>query len=241
MPFDETYFSTNTYKNVSTARFSQYWWSNRFYAILARRHGKQAGRLLEIGSGLGHLAGQLEERFETHATEVNFWALGQAKKVAEATCRVLATAEDLPYRGNCFDVVILKHVVEHLENPGKALEEVGRVSASGGLLILATPNLASRQKPRKGGQWIGYRDPTHISLKEPGEWLALVRKAGFSPFRVFSDGFWDAPYLKYLPAALQKVIFGFPGGIQAVSAIPFLPLQWGESMLLLARKDQSGY
>ena len=55
MAFDENYFSTHTYANVSFAKFSQYWWSNRFYARLARRHGKRGSRLLEIGSGLGHL------------------------------------------------------------------------------------------------------------------------------------------------------------------------------------------
>ena len=61
MSFDEKYFSTNAYKDVSFAKYSQYWWSNRFYAILVRRYGQRGTRLLEIGSGLGHLVGQLED------------------------------------------------------------------------------------------------------------------------------------------------------------------------------------
>src|SRR3990170_5975226 len=47
--FDESYFRTHTYARVSFARFSQYWWSNRFYAILARRYGRRGGTLLEVG------------------------------------------------------------------------------------------------------------------------------------------------------------------------------------------------
>ena len=192
------------------------------------------------GTGLGHLAGQLEERFETHASDVNFWALCQSKKVGRNTQQVLASAETLPYQAGTFEVVILKHVVEHLEHPGRALQEVGRICAPFGLLILSTPNLASLLKPRKGDNWIGYRDPTHISLKEPGEWIRLVREVGFKPFKIFSDGFWDVPYVRFVPAAVQKILFGALGGVQAVSGIPFLPLQWGESMLLLARKEPPG-
>jgi 2-polyprenyl-3-methyl-5-hydroxy-6-metoxy-1,4-benzoquinol methylase len=240
MPFDETYFSSHTYKNVSTALYSQYWWSNRFYAILAHRYGKANGRLLEVGSGLGHLAGQLEGQFETHASDVNYWALCQSKNVGRNTRRVLACAQELPYQAGSFDVVILKHVVEHLEQPRIALEEAGRICAPAGLLILATPNLASRLKPWKGDKWIGYQDPTHISLKEPGEWITIVQTAGFKIFKIFSDGFWDVPYIRHIPAAVQKILFGVPGGLQAVSGIPFLPLQWGESMILLARKEQPG-
>ena len=67
MSFDEKYFSSHTYQDVSFAKYSMYWWSNRFYAMLARRHGQHGGRLLEIGSGLGHLIGQLEDSFETYA------------------------------------------------------------------------------------------------------------------------------------------------------------------------------
>ena len=47
--FDEHYFSSETYEDVSFAKCSQYWWSSRFYAILSRRFGKTSGVMLEIG------------------------------------------------------------------------------------------------------------------------------------------------------------------------------------------------
>jgi 2-polyprenyl-3-methyl-5-hydroxy-6-metoxy-1,4-benzoquinol methylase len=236
MPFDEQYFSSHTYEHVSFARFSQYWWSNRFYAILARRHARRGGRLLEIGSGLGHLVGQLEGRFKTFAADVNPWALERSRQVAGGSSHLASSAEELPFASGTFDAVILKHVVEHLAHPEQALTEVGRVTAAGGILILATPNLASLLKPWKGERWIGYQDPTHISLRPPQEWLAAVRQVGFEPVRLFSDGFWDVPYVRSVPPVLQKLFFGLPGGIQAVTGIPFLPLQWGESLILIARR-----
>jgi len=105
-------------------------------------------------------------------------------------------------------------------------------------LILSTPNLDSPARAWKGKKWIGYQDPTHISLKAPAEWRALVVKAGFKVQRLFSDGLWDAPYVLFLPQIVQKPIFGSLGGIQAVFGFPFLPVRWGESIIMVARKIQ---
>jgi ubiquinone/menaquinone biosynthesis C-methylase UbiE len=236
MPFDDQYFSTHTYRDVSFARYSQYWWSNRFYAILARRHGKAGERLLEIGSGLGHLVGQLENGFKTVAADVNPWALQKSQEVARNTFHAASSAEELPFVDGAFGVVIIKHVVEHLPNPQRALLEIGRITAPGGLLILATPNLDSLLKPWKGEKWIGYQDPTHISLKPPSEWLELIQEAGFRVLRAFSDGFWDVPYIPFVPAILQKFFFGSLGGFQAIIGWPFLLMRWGESIIVTARK-----
>ncbi len=236
MPFDENYFSTHTYEGVSFEKYSQYWWSNRFYAILARRYGSHGTRLLEIGSGLGHLVGQLEDRFKTAAVDINHWALVQSVNTVQRTPLQVASAEDLPFADGFFGVVIIKHVVEHLPHPEKAIAELGRVIAPGGILILATPNLDSLLKPWKGEKWIGYQDPTHINLKRPAEWLGMIRGEGFKTLRVFADGFWDVPYIRYVPKQLQKLTFGSFGGLQAILGMPFLPIRWGESIMVVARK-----
>jgi SAM-dependent methyltransferase len=240
MAFDEKYFSTHTYADVSFARFSQYWWSNRFFAILARRCGGRGARLLEIGSGLGHLVGQLEDDFETYGLDLNHWAVARSKAVVRHTGLQTASAQDLPFPAATFGVVIIKHIVEHLPDPARALREIGRVTAPGGILILATPNLDSLLKPWKGKTWIGYQDPTHISLKPPAEWLALITAAGFSVQRVFADGFWDVPYIPGVPKQIQKLFFGSLGGLQAMTGIVFLPSRWGESILVIARKNPDG-
>ena len=237
MAFNEEYFHTHTYKDVSFARYSQYWWSNRFYAILARRYGRKGAPLLEIGSGLGHLVGQLEDSFETHGMDLNPWAVRESKNTAQKSSLQVASAEELPFRTGVFDMVIIKHIVEHLPHPEQAIAEIGRVTTPGGILILSTPNLDSLLKPWKGEKWIGFRDPTHISLKPPAEWLDFIKAADFRVLRVFSDGFWDIPYVKGIPKQIQKLFFGAPGGIQAVSGLIFLPLKWGESMIVLARKN----
>jgi SAM-dependent methyltransferase len=132
--------------------------------------------------------------------------------------------------------VVAKHVVEHLKDPEKAVSEMGRVLAPGGLLALGTPNLDSPMRARKGEDWVGYKDPTHISLKPPAEWLGMIKNAGMEPKKVFSDGFWDPPYIPVVPASIQKVLYGAPGGLQAVLGWSIIPLRMGESLLVLAVK-----
>ncbi len=146
----------------------------------------------------------------------------------------------MPYQDGAFNVVIIKHIVEHLPDPAKAINEIARVTEPGGILILATPNLASLLKPWKGERWIGYQDPTHISLKEPQEWLRMIQDAGFELVRVFSDGFWDVPYIRFVPPMIQKLFFGSLGGLQAVTGFVFLPMRWGESVIVIGRKRGSG-
>jgi SAM-dependent methyltransferase len=237
MPFDEQYFSSHTYAGVSFGKFSQYWWSNRFFAILARRFGKRGTPLLEVGCGLGHLVGQLDADFVTTGLDLNHWALARSKEIARSTRLQVGSAEDLPYADGSFGVVIIKHVVEHLHLPEKCIQELGRVIACGGVLILATPNLDSLLKPLKGDKWIGYQDPTHIALKPVADWLAFLRNAGFKIEHVFADGFWDVPYISWLPKILQKLVFGSLGGFQAISGIICLPYRWGESIIVIARKS----
>jgi 2-polyprenyl-3-methyl-5-hydroxy-6-metoxy-1,4-benzoquinol methylase len=237
MPFDEKYFSTHTYADITFAKYSMYWWSNRFYAMLARRHGRQGARLLEIGSGLGHLIGQLEDTFETYGLDLNHWAVNKSKEVVRKSLLQTASAQDLPFIKDSFNVVIIKHIVEHLPDPEKAIREIGRVTERQGTLILATPNLDSLLKPWKGEKWIGYQDPTHISLRRPSEWLSFIEGAGFTIKRVFADGFWDVPYIRFVPKQIQKLTFGSLGGFQAATGLVFLPMRWGESIVVIAKKN----
>ena len=236
-PFNETYFSRAAYARVSFERYSQYWWSNRFYARLVRRHGPPSGRALEVGCGLGHLLGWLADRYRLFGTDINHWALSQARRNIPQGNFALLSAEDLrAFPTDSFQTVVAKHVVEHLPNPERAIAEMSRVLAPGGLLLLASPHLDSGMRAVKRERWVGYQDPTHISLRPPAAWLADLRANGLTIRKVFSDGFWDAPYIPWIPARLQKLLFGAPGGLQAILGWSIIPLRMGESLIVLADK-----
>ncbi|MFQ5836130.1 MAG: class I SAM-dependent methyltransferase [bacterium] len=54
--------------------------------------------------------------------------------------RPVGDIQDLPFKSNCFDIVISQHVIEHLPQPEKFFGEVSRVLKKGGVFILMTPN-----------------------------------------------------------------------------------------------------
>ena len=66
----------------------------------------------------------------------------------------------------------------------------------------------------------------------------MIEAAGMKLRKVFSDGFWDVPYIPIIPAKLQKLFFGSLGGLQAIIGVPFLPMRWGESILVIAQKSE---
>ena len=236
-PFNQDYFSTGPYAQVNFARFSQYWWSNRYYARLARRYGARQGKVLELGCGMGHLLSWLGSSYQVYGVDINPWALSQAKQnVPQGNFVLLSGDATYAFPQATFDILIAKHVVEHLRQPERAIAEMSRVLKPSGLLILATPNLDSPMRLRKKDDWIGYKDPTHISLKSPQEWLGALKQHGLLPRRVFSDGFWDAPYIAHIPTPIQKLFFGAPGGLQAVLGWSIIPVRMGESLIVLAEK-----
>jgi 2-polyprenyl-3-methyl-5-hydroxy-6-metoxy-1,4-benzoquinol methylase len=182
----------------------------------------------------------MEGDFSTFGVDINHAALRDtAQKIAPHTHLDIASAEELPFASGSFGVVVIKHVVEHLLDPRKAILELGRVLAPGGILILSTPNLDSYGRKWKGSRWIGYQDKTHISLKPPAEWLDLIQnEANLKVLKKFSDGFWDVPYVSWLPAGLQKLLFGSLGGFQAISGMIFLPVRMGESIIVISQKPE---
>ena len=61
-------------------------------------------------------------------------------RVAEAVRLDVADVCQLPYDDGAFDLVVCFNVIEHLDYPRRALDELTRVLAADGLLLVSTPN-----------------------------------------------------------------------------------------------------
>ena len=236
--FDETY---QYFQQVGRAgKYSVPWWSAYFYARLVRRYAPPAvppTRVLEVGCGLGWVLQNLEREYETFGMDISAFAIDVARKNSpRSQLRVGDDSILREYPDAHFSALVSKHVFEHIANPGETLRQCARVLKPGGALIFGTPNAESPLKKLKGAQWIGIKDPTHISVLKPSEWLRLTREAGFSIITAFSDGLWDVPYLPIIPSLLQLPIFGIPAAVQVLIGIPFIPVKWGESLIVVAKK-----
>jgi 2-polyprenyl-3-methyl-5-hydroxy-6-metoxy-1,4-benzoquinol methylase len=239
-PYDEDYYRTGGYADLNTGLTGQYFWARRFYAGLVRRYCASGGRVLEVGCGLGHVLQRLQDQYEAYGIDVSAYAVDQARITApRAKAEVLGVEEIARYGAGFFDAMIAVHVFEHLEQPSDVARICFEALRPGGVLIMATPNLAAPMKERKGDRWFGYKDPTHISMKVPGEWLTMLKDAGFSIRRTFGDGMWDVPYVPRVPAFMQLPIVGFPAIVQTLSGVPMIPVRFSESLIAVAQKPRA--
>ena len=98
------------------------------------------GRILDIGCGLGWLLSALKPGWERHGVEVSRFAAEHASQWGKIFVGELAEAK---YPDEYFDVVVMYHVIEHMEDPVGAILEVRRILKLGGTLLLGTPDFDS--------------------------------------------------------------------------------------------------
>ncbi|MGH8516884.1 MAG: class I SAM-dependent methyltransferase, partial [Panacagrimonas sp.] len=132
------------------------------YAYL-RSGPEGAGRLLEIGCGHGERLQRLAS-CGWSASGVDFDAL------AVDTCRQhgldvrLGRLEDQRFDPESFDAIVLNHVIEHVADPVRLLEECVRVARPGARLVMVTPNAGGALHRVFGRFWRGLEAPRHLRV-----------------------------------------------------------------------------
>lgn len=235
------YFLSGPYKKAKTKGlskyFGKYYWARRFYAKLISRVTPARGKILEIGCGFGDLLGFLENNFQTIGTDVSNDAIKEARRRLKNTkLEVLPAEKTGSLKEKRLDTVISSHILEHLKDPEIVIKSVKKLLKSAGIFFIVVPNPDSIGRKLKGKNWVGFRDKTHISLYAPDKWIRLLKNEGFIIEKVFGDGLWDSPYIPILPIKIQQIIFGSAAIIQTLSTISFIPINLGESLVLIARK-----
>lgn len=151
-------------------------------------------KLLDIGCGNGgflRIAQQLG--WEVWGTDVDEKALKVASQTGAKVFQGSLPNLDLP--DNSFDVITLSHVIEHVHDPDLALREIHRLLKPGGLLWLATPNLASDGARFFKRYWLHLDSPRHLCLFTPS-----------SITRILSETRFGAPAFKREASALPVFI-----------------------------------
>ena len=176
-------------------------WARRLQKM--RRH-KSPGNLLDVGAGIGqflHMAA--EEYTGVCGTEVS----GSAAKIAQSRYGItlhLGDVCELDLPSASFDNITLFHVLEHVHEPLRLIEECSRLLRSGGTLFVAVPNDIDSIKHRlrvanlkpievktSGG--------IHLSHFTSGSLARLVAHGGLSILQVGLDPQWADHTYYWLP------------------------------------------
>jgi len=96
---------------------------------------------LDIGCGDGNHIDWLKTYADTvYASDYNVTRLLRAQKKVQPGNIVLADITDYPATDESFDLIFFNHVLEHIPEDEKALEEVYRILKKDGILIIGVPN-----------------------------------------------------------------------------------------------------
>ncbi|MBC7810735.1 MAG: class I SAM-dependent methyltransferase, partial [Burkholderiales bacterium] len=211
----------------------------RYYAALARRYApNDGGKLLELGCGLGHLLGLLQDDYQCVGIDLIDYSVEQTKINAPKAEAYQMSADDLSmFEDGSFSAVIALHLVEHLPNPENTIRQVQRILKPGGLWLFATPNpdYGMRRYKDRDNDAIG-KDKTHINVHPPHVWRTWCEFSGFKMLKHFGDGLWDVPYLPVIPKVIQFGMFGLPALAQVFTRTTFTPLNMGVNQIGIARK-----
>ena len=113
----------------------------RYQALMHLYTPQKTDRVLEVGSGGGPALDILQtQQFYYYPLDIPRRNLSRIKKEAKSTVYpASADVYNLPYADDSFEYVIMSEVLEHLENPLPALEEIYRVLKKDGVLLLSVP------------------------------------------------------------------------------------------------------
>lgn len=115
------------------------------YVTLVLHYASAGKRLLELGAGNGVASRMLAEAgHQVVGTDVSAMFLSEASQwVHERLTYVVCDGLQLPFPDASFDVVCSNEYVEHVPDVLLALEEMRRVTAPGGRVLIVGPNLLS--------------------------------------------------------------------------------------------------
>lgn len=92
----------------------------------------------------------------------------------------------IPLGSNCFDIVYLMQVFEHLRDPNTFLKELHRVTKIGGSVFISVPNARSIWRKIFKKNWIsGYFAPFHLAHYGEKSIETLVIRHGFKVEKCF--------------------------------------------------------
>jgi 2-polyprenyl-3-methyl-5-hydroxy-6-metoxy-1,4-benzoquinol methylase len=146
-------------------------------------------KILDIGCGLGWLLSFLNDDWDKYGVEVSKFASSHAQQYGNVFNGIL---EDFPDSGK-FDVIVMNHVIEHVENPIQVLNKIRDMLSDTGIFIIGTPDFDSAAARRYGNNFRLLHDPTHISLFSSDSMHRCLRDCGFNIMRV-EYPYFDTPY-----------------------------------------------
>jgi len=195
---------------------------NKLYHIIRERAIKQKEQLalkhsenksiLDIGCGTGDFLGYCKNNgWETLGLEPDQSARELALKNNNVEVKSLSNLYSL--EENSFDVITMWHVLEHVYNLNKDIQQFKKLLKPNGTLIIAVPNCSSKDAKKYKEHWAAYDLPIHLYHFQPKNMKELFNKIDMEVVDVLPMLF-DSYYISMVSEKYKNgnIISGFWNG-----------------------------
>lgn len=153
-------------------------------------------RILDIGCGRGNLLKELSNLgCECHGVEREGFRQ-EKSNTASGIYLHNGKLDEQNFPDGYFDLVIIWHVLEHLDNPFVTLDHIHRLLSDGALMVISVPNYSSIQSKLFGHYWFHLDIPRHLYHFNPGVLKKMLLNRDFS-------------IMSSTTCSLEQGIFGF--------------------------------
>ena len=176
-------FNINDYEPYKDKKGFLYWLDGE--EGFAYRHVPERVRVLDIGCGFCETLGYHKARgCEVYGVEAD----ENARKIAEryGFNVHIGLFDPAQHKPDYFDYVTMDHVLEHVVDPLKTLQEVHRVLKPGGKFIASVPNVCALGRYFFGCYWGSWHLPYHRHFYSQPSMKILAEKAGFAVLQMKS-------------------------------------------------------
>ncbi len=199
------------------------------------------GRLLEVGCGYGLLLDEARRRgYETEGLELSREAVAHARETLGLSVEDVAF-EDAALEGRRYDAVLLVDVLEHFDDPARALTRASDLLAPRGALLVVTPDPSSLTARLAGGRWWAYL-PSHFCLIPRDTLHALIHARRLALVEdvlsrhSFTPGYWLAGLAErssWAAGAIARLAGKLPRTVLLTASL-------GDERVMLARRVEAG-
>lgn len=210
----ENYIShSNTTKGLVNVVYHQVrkYMLGRKRRLIKKVTALQKGHILDIGTGTGFFLNEMRKSgWQVKGIEKS----EDARKFAESELNLInqPSEELFNLKDKSYDVISLWHVLEHIHQLNKYMDEFFRLLKDHGKLVIAIPNHTSYDAKHYKEFWAAYDVPRHIWHFAPDQIKLLGEKHGFKLNSLHTMPF-DSFYVSMLSEKYKKSSFGLLKGV----------------------------
>jgi SAM-dependent methyltransferase len=200
--YPQTYYGDRNVRfNPIFERMTRWFRRRRVHVI---RRLTKPGAVLDVGCGRGFTLSFLRDiGYRTVGVELSPHAALHARETLGLDVRA-GDFLRLPFTAEEFEVIIFWHSLEHLAEPGRALDRARELLRPGGLLVIAVPNFESMQSLASGRRWFHLDVPRHYVHFSARGLRDALRRRGFRVVDIAHFSMEQNPY-GWIQSLLNRV------------------------------------